>query len=89
MMSMAESDPPGWPEPALFRTFSANCEYLSADEFVQRSEWSDGTSIAVNFSDATYDDGEIVLPPRGFLVEDSPALGSVRGSIQEKVDIDR
>ena len=62
--------------------------YLSRDELAQESQWSDGTRIAVNFSDAPYDDGDIQLPPKGFRVLGGPGLGTLSGSVRHRIEID-
>ena len=61
---------------------------LLPDEFAQETWWSDGTRITVNFSDTPYDDGEVELPSKAFLVVGSPSLGTLSGSIREAIQID-
>jgi len=62
--------------------------YLSEDELVQESAWSDGTRICVNFSDTAFDNGQVSLPAKGFLVAGPVALGTWRGSIREKISVE-
>lgn len=40
-------------------------EYLNAEHTVQRTEFANGVSVTVNFSDDTYDD----IAPGGFHIE--------------------
>lgn len=44
-------------------------EYLTKDRLVQRTKFSNGVTITVNFSDETYTDGEITLLPKETLVK--------------------
>jgi hypothetical protein len=62
-------------------------QYLSTDEFVQRSEWSDGTSIYVNFGDTDYTDDTVSLPPKSFLISSPSSLGTVKGSIRPTIGL--
>lgn len=44
-------------------------EILTADYMVQRSEFSDGTNVWVNFGITSYQNAEFTLPPKGFRLQ--------------------
>jgi hypothetical protein len=64
-----------------------NHEYLSEDYYVQMSEWSDGTQIYVNFSDADYQKDSIHVPPRGFYIRGAP-VGELQGRLESRLVIE-
>jgi|GEM_PF-1950142 len=59
--------------------------YLSDDYMVQRSEFSDGTKVWVNFGITTYESESLSIPPKGFRLEvagEQPKIATVGRTIE-------
>jgi len=56
--------------------------YLSKDSLVQKSAWSDGTEIYVNFGDDDFDADRALVPAKGFAVRGNTPVGDVSTRIE-------
>ena len=45
-------------------------EFISSDRLVQRTTFSNGVTVTVNFSDSPYKDSDTTIPPSDFIVRD-------------------